>query len=651
MKLIKVDTLETHDFIDIDVAPPYAILSHRWGDEECTYQMMGTPQVVGRKGLWKVKQCCAQAFADGLGWAWVDSCCIDKTSSAELSEAINSMYRWYRHAKVCYVYLDDIHGVRAMGQSLWFTRGWTLQELVAPTDVAFYDASWTKLGTKQNLFRQIGDRTKIDTEILLSYNIDRSNFVERMAWAVGRTTSRREDIAYCLLGLFDVNMPLLYGEGNKAFLRLQQEILRTTRDYSLLAWGLPEEPQIFPRSTSLAPLELGTYELSGLLATSPNDFTNPQEIHRIWSWSKTLNPVAIGGDIEITLLLKKEEDLILAALPFWLTSHPGHYICLVLHDNEDGSYSRSKQLVLAPFDWYENDIYMVGPSLQRDNAERGGWSEQRIHVAVPDSKSRAPPLQSVDISGRRLQASMGGIEVLQIMCYSHVTYTNARSIYFHRLQEGPFALLIVGRSSAVIAGGDLEWVYQYRDTHGESDEMPGDNFRTRQRSALVLCLVRLRDQYVVRMFFIAEPSRGVMTNVPMLLMPHTHRNNDLNAIVRDGFGRDGFESDSMASDEAWRSRCSKEATLVIEMHAVVYHGHEDDTWYHRELSLVASINTDWKNPVASQFALHIQHKSVVSKEAQVPRRPSDAKEAVNTTAQTPKGIRALMFRKKAGQTR
>jgi hypothetical protein len=170
---------------------------------------------------------------------------IDKTSSAELSEAINSMYKWYEQADICYAYLSDIATAErtaraetmAFKNSKWFTRGWTLQELIAPRSVEFYARDWTDLGTKSSRQDEISIVTGIDVRILDGEDPAICNVAERLSWAATRTTTRIEDAAYCLLGLFQVHMPLLYGEGERALIRLQEEILKTTEDYTLLARG------------------------------------------------------------------------------------------------------------------------------------------------------------------------------------------------------------------------------------------------------------------------------------------------------------------------------------------------------------------------------------------------------------------------------
>ncbi len=202
-------------------------------------------------GYAKIEGCCAQARADGWEYAWVDSCCIDKSSSAELSEAINSMFKWYRNAQVCYAFLDDVDGEEEgaipgeLRRSMWFTRGWTLQELLAPDIVVFFDKNWMDIGTKTSLGELISEITGI--EDLFSW--EGACIAQKMSWAAKRKTTRTEDMAYCLMGLFDVNMPPLYGEGNKAFMRLQMEIIKSSDDESFLAWSLDDhEGDVFARS-------------------------------------------------------------------------------------------------------------------------------------------------------------------------------------------------------------------------------------------------------------------------------------------------------------------------------------------------------------------------------------------------------------------
>jgi hypothetical protein len=264
MRLINTDTLQLEEFAS---PPEYAILSHAWEEQETSYQDFQTPAKRERQaGFNKIRMAALHARNMGLAYIWVDTCCIDKTSSAELSEAINSMFRWYRDAVVCYAYLADVPkcddssaGGLKFADSRWFTRGWTLQELIAPSRVEFYGAEWTGLGDKASLASEIHEITRVDEGVLCGESLQNISVARRMSWAANRQTTREEDIAYCLMGIFDVNMPLLYGEGPKSFVRLQEEILRQIPDETLFAWTATES------SAQAAPYR-------GLLATSPAEF-------------------------------------------------------------------------------------------------------------------------------------------------------------------------------------------------------------------------------------------------------------------------------------------------------------------------------------------------------------------------------------------
>ena len=246
MRLINTSSLKLHEFYDSKI-PDYAILSHTWTKQEVTLQMLEDPQSKTLAGYVKIRRCCELALSEGWQYAWIDTCCIDKTSSADLSEAINAMYGWYEKARVCYVYMADVSltyhhqpGVspdfnQRFRSSRWFHRGWTLQELLAPRTVVFYGSEWEELGTKWSLKDEISRATRIKTHEIINHK--RASIATKMSWAAFRETTRVEDTAYSMLGLFDINMPLLYGEGPKAFMRLQYEILQThENDESIFAW-------------------------------------------------------------------------------------------------------------------------------------------------------------------------------------------------------------------------------------------------------------------------------------------------------------------------------------------------------------------------------------------------------------------------------
>ncbi|KAI1785938.1 HET-domain-containing protein [Ganoderma leucocontextum] len=203
----------------------------------------------------KIREACRVARANGYRYLWIDSCCIDKTSSSELSEAINSMYQWYACADVCYAFLADVPAEEDRRRkdskfrlSRWFTRGWTLQELIAPANVVFLCGDWTFIGSKHSLASLLAEITNISYNALLRVEpLKEFSVAERLSWAARRQTTRVEDRAYSVLGIFAINMPTLYGEGEGAFRRLQEEIMRRIPDESLFAWTpfhLDSPPQL-----------------------------------------------------------------------------------------------------------------------------------------------------------------------------------------------------------------------------------------------------------------------------------------------------------------------------------------------------------------------------------------------------------------------
>ncbi|KAB5536325.1 heterokaryon incompatibility protein-domain-containing protein [Coniochaeta sp. 2T2.1] len=231
MWLLNVDTFELEYFPAVP-RHEYAISSHTWEDGEVLFVDMAQKERAKNKTGWhKIENTCRLARAYGARYAWIDTCCIDKSSSAELTEAINSMFRYYRDSKVCLAYLSDCKvPVGADRRSLdfrsllapcrWFTRGWALQELIAPQSVLFFDGDWCSLRQKHELVTELSSVTGITSAVLRmhDYSVDPIDAVpvwERMSWAASRTTTREEDIAYCLLGIFDVHMPILYGEGTE----------------------------------------------------------------------------------------------------------------------------------------------------------------------------------------------------------------------------------------------------------------------------------------------------------------------------------------------------------------------------------------------------------------------------------------------------
>ncbi|KAI8634527.1 HET-domain-containing protein [Xylariaceae sp. FL1651] len=305
MRLINCKTLKFEEYVQ--GTPRYAILSHTWADEEVSLNdMRDHTKASHMKGFDKITATCQIALKQGIDYAWIDTCCIDKSSSAELSEAINSMFAWYRDSAVCYAWLSDYEQDpefdlaqeaviasfeyresfteqeraysdpppltseelymrdrinKGLGGCRWFSRGWTLQELIGPKHVEFYDRDWSYFGSKMQLASILAWITGIDSAVLKGGSLDQVLVGRRMSWAASRQTRRVEDMAYCLLGIFDINMPLLYGEGKKAFTRLQEEIIKSSNDLSIFAWTTPTNDKRLFRS---------------LWASSPNEFKSCQ---------------------------------------------------------------------------------------------------------------------------------------------------------------------------------------------------------------------------------------------------------------------------------------------------------------------------------------------------------------------------------------
>jgi len=234
-----VEEISMTEFFDPDI-PPYAILSHTWGpsSEEVSFRDIVDHTGKNKAGFAKIEFCGRRAASDGLQYFWVDTCCIDKSSSAELTEAINSMFHWYQKAAKCYVFLSDVSVNEydnfdrcynsALRQSRWFSRGWTLQELIAPATVDFFSQDGIRVGDKKTLEEELTKITGIDVLALRGHPLHGFSIADRMSWAAKRTTTREEDNAYCLLGIFDIHMPLIYGEGKKAFIRLKEEVKKSS---------------------------------------------------------------------------------------------------------------------------------------------------------------------------------------------------------------------------------------------------------------------------------------------------------------------------------------------------------------------------------------------------------------------------------------
>jgi hypothetical protein len=243
----------------------YATLSHRWlpdKQEPLHHQILKEQMEVPddhKPGWEKLQRFCRTAKdVHNCEFAWSDTCCIDKTSSSELEESIRSMFRWYRNSHVCIALLSETADLAALqlqekGESgekavdAWFERGWTLQELLAPSQIKFYGANWKPLiqgstndrdnRDSQVIMEKISTLTDIDMDDLKSFTPGIDRVPEKMLWASRRRTTRIEDIAYCLIGIFDISIMIAYGEGKRAFFRLMEEIIKRYGKWDVFLWS------------------------------------------------------------------------------------------------------------------------------------------------------------------------------------------------------------------------------------------------------------------------------------------------------------------------------------------------------------------------------------------------------------------------------
>jgi hypothetical protein len=356
MKLINCESqpLAIEDFIGSAI-PPYAILSHTWEDQEVTYQQFAETQTrTTIKGWHKIQKACELAQIEGYNYLWIDSCCIDKSSSAELSEAINSMFEWYLGATVCFAYLSDYDTPAATTSyfcnARWFSRGWTLQELIAPLRIFFFDKTWALIGTKADLCYDISKITGVDVEVLCPPGnasvrdlLDDLPVAKRLAWASKRATTRIEDQSYCLLGIFGINMPMIYGEGSRAFIRLQEEILRVSNDTTLFAWT---EASLGTEDDRSRPLGYRR-----LLANSPAEFSSvisivsdlPEKFKPDYAMSNK------GLRIRASLKRTEVDDLLVMPIHCHSQDNPDKTLGIILKHQGGGVYVRARSHALSYF--------------------------------------------------------------------------------------------------------------------------------------------------------------------------------------------------------------------------------------------------------------------------------------------------------------
>ncbi|KAI1867336.1 uncharacterized protein JN550_007067 [Neoarthrinium moseri] len=487
MRLFNVCTRNFEEFFDTNT-PPYGILSHTWEKEEVSFHEVHQFGAVSKAGFRKIERFFDVVLKAGLTYAWVDTCCIDKTSSAELSEAINSMFKWYEKSALCFAYLSDVPGDQdpasspAFTNSRWFKRGWTLQELLAPPQVMILGSDWSYIGNRDLLAEPISAITGIGSRYLTTreaeihyrgsselfvydfrghleriHRIHDATIAEKLSWAATRQTTREEDIAYCLLGLCAVNMPLLYGEGTAAFQRLQEAIIRRKFDPTLLAWNVviedstgkrplkPERCRRSPGWSSIGKTLLGiedpwshpngdeyrplNFSCPGILATSPICFSQCDQyvnFEATLDWDLTSRGLSIklptSDNINPYMLLpchRKDDQWNILAIP--------------LIGFEDGSFDRAA----APVEFFDRQKWQMWPwRLLSLSTYAPAWDWIRESYTKVMRIHADPELQLLDVTianevswlsdgmGIRWFANKARQRLLQILVKSRTTETN-----------------------------------------------------------------------------------------------------------------------------------------------------------------------------------------------------------------------------------
>ena len=340
------------------------------------------------------------------------------------------MFRWYRTAAIRYAYLSDVNDPCELERSRWFTRGWTLQELVAPKEVLFYSSNWTLLGTKLQISDKLCQITNIDTEVLATGAFDQVSIAGRMSWAASRQTTRVEDLAYCLMGIFDINMPLLYGEGKKAFIRLQEEILRVSPDdFSLFAWGLPANIRTGDECFAAQDYADGS-KLHGIFADSPAAFTLCRQIQPS-NWKTPLEAIPNKGGVKTTLPVWGSDQHLVAAIPFTLKEMSNCYLCIPLVRGSKNRVSRLGELVLVP---------LSGDSI---------WQTECLHITPPVSVRTQPETTIRHLNISQMLKTEGNLNYMleEVYCLPHARYSAGDGeITLLETKEGPYAVLFFKRN-------------------------------------------------------------------------------------------------------------------------------------------------------------------------------------------------------------
>lgn len=525
MRLLNTSSLQLQEFFDKDT-PPYAILSHRWGTEEILYQDMipaaNQHETQNKEGYAKLLGASNLARKQDYRWIWIDTCCIDKSSSAELTEAINSMYQWYGAAQVCYAYLNDVESLSTLTESKWFTRGWTLQELVAPKDVRFYTTDWKYLGSKDDpqLLDAVSGVTRIERSVLSTGQFENVTIAKRMSWAAGRETTRVEDSAYCLLGIFDVNMPLLYGEGRKAFQRLQEEILKVSDDHTLFAWGLDDQLITWDKFR----LEfLDHRRLRPFLADSASEFTNVDEVEPLEGLQPDIPPIVTGNGLRIELPVLGGGTFTFALISCTVRGRFDMYLAIPL------------------MRWNPRFTGRCGGPVLVSNALRATAEKRVILVRQPPISGVAgQPIVEIFKINKRIASTCEGLEVSvdEVFCLPHASYSDdeAHYISLSAPHDGPHAVVFLSAEK-----GKMFWNAEPK---------------------------RFTDQRLRPTFMLAVIIGGVVrARSDSCATPWA----DLVAVLGDGSEDEDFYMWAEQEDKRWMARCITKASLkeqLVAQHSI-----------------------------------------------------------------------------------
>ena len=425
MRLLNTDDLTFKDWNDEDDIPPYVAVSHRWSDNEVSLHDVERGQPDVPSPSWrKLLSVCQRAKGHMYDYLWMDTCCIDQRSSAELSEAINSMYNWYRDAAICYVYLEDVEDpceeypypelaiTDRISNSTWFSRGWTLQELVAPRRLTFFSRSWTELGGRCELSQVIERTTGISQEILnQTVSVAETNVFTKVSWVKQRMTRRVEDMAYSLLAIFNVNMLPIYGEGLEALYRLQKKIIKTVWPHTLgskaseavdyLRVCFRKEQLLEPSMCKGAQASL-VWSIFASVVASWNEYGQVKALGAPWSWYQ-------GGQGQ--LFVPGPRSII--SPPRQDGLEPDHFKCCKTCCRQQMKCPSTMQVPPAPVD-------ILGQPLPTDAA----WIPHQASVAY--TKCRPDSISETDIS--RDLAYSSNSSVLRLSLNPNTPSPNSTSI-------------------------------------------------------------------------------------------------------------------------------------------------------------------------------------------------------------------------------